>query len=41
MAQIKKDEIKKDVENAALKIFSQEGYLDTKMSHIAKPQIYP
>ncbi|NFD75881.1 TetR/AcrR family transcriptional regulator [Clostridium botulinum] len=36
MAQIKKDEIKKDVENAALKIFSQKGYLNTKMSHIAK-----
>lgn len=36
MVQAKKDEIKKDVEAAALKIFSEKGYLDTKMSDIAQ-----
>lgn len=36
MVQAKKDEVKKVVENAALEIFSQKGYLDTKMSNIAE-----
>ena len=36
MVQAKKDEVKKSVENAALNIFSQKGYLDTKMTDIAE-----
>lgn len=36
IVQAKKDKIKKLLENAALKVFSQKGYLDTKMSDIAK-----
>lgn len=36
MVQAKKEEVKREVENAALKIFSQKSYLDTKMSDIAK-----
>ncbi|AKA67772.1 TetR/AcrR family transcriptional regulator [Clostridium scatologenes] len=35
MVQVKKDEVKKAIENAAVDIFLEKGYLNTKMSHIA------
>ena len=36
MVQVKKDEVKKAIEDAAINIFYEMGYLNTKMIHIAK-----
>ncbi len=36
MAQYKKDEIKDKIDSAALTLFSQQGYNETKVSHIAE-----
>ena len=36
MVQVKKDEVKKAIEDAAINIFYEMGYLSTKMIHIAK-----
>ncbi|WFR65011.1 TetR/AcrR family transcriptional regulator [Paenibacillus amylolyticus] len=35
MVQAKKDEVRKEIEYAALKVFFEKGYVDAKMSDIA------
>lgn len=36
MTQYKKDAVKENIDNAALKVFSQKGYQDTKIADISK-----